>query len=165
MYILENVPETWRLRVSQDLEGGNLWWNAQQWEEGTCRVHLQYKDRASSEVMWLLCHSQKHWPKRTEGTKNGEKIEGKEIQLQSQIWIHLKGRLQGLTLLLMLWCSYREDPSMVALREAQQAVERSRCRYLHRTNGQKSGTTVFEVRKCWKRLRWKVTHRKISSLN
>jgi hypothetical protein len=31
-----------------------------------------------------------------------EEIEGKEVQRQAQIGIQLKGRLQGLTLLLML---------------------------------------------------------------
>ena len=45
-----------------------------------------------------------------------------------QITIHLKARLQGLTLILtpMLWCAYRQEPSMIALREVQQAAKRVR---------------------------------------
>jgi hypothetical protein len=71
--------------------------------------------------------------------------------------IHLKGRLQALTLLLMLHCAYREVPSMAAVQEAQKAAESLRCRYLHPTNGQKSGTPVVELGKGWKELRRRMT--------
>jgi hypothetical protein len=33
----------------------------------------------------------------------------------SKFEIQLKELFQGLTLLLMLWCTYRQDPSMAAL--------------------------------------------------
>ena len=33
--------------------------------------------------------------------------------------IYLNGRLQGLTLLLMLWCAYRQKPSTADLWETQ----------------------------------------------
>ena len=42
---------------------------------------------------------------------------------------------------------------MAALRETQQAVERVGCRYLHPTNGQKTGSAVVELGKGWKKLR------------
>ena len=46
---------------------------------------------------------------------------------------------------------------MAALQEAQQAVERVRCRYLNPTHGWKLEITVAEIGKDWKKLRRKVT--------
>jgi hypothetical protein len=46
---------------------------------------------------------------------------------------------------------------MAVLSEAQQASERVRYRYLHRTNGQNLVTTVVELGKSWKKLRRRVT--------
>jgi hypothetical protein len=57
----------------------------------------------------------------------------------------------------MLWYAYKQEPSMAALREAQQAAERVRCRYLHPYNGQKLVTPVVELEKSWKKLRRRVT--------
>jgi hypothetical protein len=37
-------------------------------------------------------------------------------------WDASHGRHQGLTLLLVLWCAYRQEPSMAALPEAPQAA-------------------------------------------
>jgi hypothetical protein len=42
---------------------------------------------------------------------------------------------------------------MAVSREAQQAAERVSYRYLHPTSGQKLGTSVDELGKCWKKLR------------
>ena len=64
---------------------------------------------------------------------------------------------QGLTLLLMLWCAYRQESSMAALQEAQQAAERARCRYLWPTSGQKLLTPGVELGKGWKKQRRKET--------
>jgi hypothetical protein len=47
--------------------------------------------------------------------------------------IYLMRGHQGLTLSLMLWCAYRQEPSMIALWEAQPAAEWDRGRYLHPT--------------------------------
>jgi hypothetical protein len=52
---------------------------------------------------------------------------------------------QGLTLLLMLWCAYKQAPIMTALQRAHQVAERVRCRYLYPINGQKPGTSVVEL--------------------
>jgi hypothetical protein len=52
--------------------------------------------------------------KRTAG-KDGEETEGKEIQCQAQFGMYLKGRIEGLMLLLMLWCAYRQEPIMAVL--------------------------------------------------
>jgi hypothetical protein len=54
--------------------------------------------------------------KRTSGTK----IEKKLRKRRSRDWLKLGSSskrclLQGLTLLLMLWCAYRQEPSMAAL--------------------------------------------------
>ena len=81
----------------------------------------------------------------------------KEVQWQAQIGIHLNGRLQDLTLLLMLRCAYRQEPSMAALQETQQAAERIRYRYVHPINGQKLLTPVVELGKSWKKLRRAIT--------
>jgi hypothetical protein len=48
------------------------------------------------------------------------------------------------------WCAYR--PSMAALREDQHAADQDRCRYLHSTNGLKSGVPMVELGKSWKKL-------------
>jgi len=42
-----------------ELKGRDLRLNAQWWGEGTCRIHLQQKDRVSSIGMGLPFHSQK----------------------------------------------------------------------------------------------------------
>jgi hypothetical protein len=52
--------------------------------------------------------------KRTVGTKM-EETDEEEVNLgQAQIMIYLKGRLHVLTLLLMMWYTYRQEPSMAA---------------------------------------------------
>jgi hypothetical protein len=51
----------------------------------------------------------------------------------AQIGIQLKGRSQGLTLLLRLWCAHKRGLIMTALWKIQQAAERVRCRYLYPT--------------------------------
>ena len=53
--------------------------------------------------------------------------------------------------------AYRQELGMDALREAQQAAERSRFRYLYPTNGRKVGTPMVELGKGWKKLRRRVT--------
>jgi hypothetical protein len=108
--------------------------------------------------MGLPSHSQKLWPGvvlvwENCRVKNGEETGGKEVQWLAQIGIHLKGRLQGLTLLLMLWCAYRQEPSMAVLWEAQQAAGWDRGRYSHPTNGQKRGPLWLNSGRGWIRLR------------
>ena len=75
---------------------------------------------------------------------NGEEPEEKR---EAQSGIQLKGRSQGLTLLLRLCSAHKKGPSMTALQKTQQAAERVRCRYLHPTNGQKQLTPVVELGK------------------
>jgi hypothetical protein len=63
---------------------------------------------------------------------NGEKPEGKKVQLQAQNGILLKGRHQG-----YYWgygALTKRGPSMTILQKIQQADERVRCRCLHPTN-------------------------------
>jgi hypothetical protein len=68
-----------------------------------------------------------------------------------------KRRLQGLTLLLMLWSAYRQEPNMAVLQETQHAADRDRCRYLHTTIRLKSRIPVVELEKGWKKLRRRMT--------
>jgi hypothetical protein len=51
---------------------------------------------------------------------------------------------QGLTLLLVLWCVYRQEPSMDVLWDAQQADDQDRSRYLHPTEVGKSCGLIRE---------------------
>jgi hypothetical protein len=96
---------------------------------------------------------------------NREDPEEKKVQQQAQSGIQLKGRSQGLTLLLRLWNAHKKGPSMKVLRKTQQAAERVRCRYLHPTNAQKRLLPVVELGKSWKKLRRRGPCRKTSSLN
>jgi hypothetical protein len=48
---------------------------------------------------------------------NGEKPEEKKVQGQAQSEIQLKGRYQGLTLLLRLWSTHEKGPIMTALQK------------------------------------------------
>ena len=92
--------------------------------------------------MGLSSHSQKSDPRivtveKNSRDKNGEKTEGKKVQWPAQIGNHLKDSLQDLTLFLILWCTYRQEPSLYALWEYLQAADWDRSRYLHLTNGLK----------------------------
>jgi hypothetical protein len=74
---------------------------------------------------------------------NGKEPEEKKVQQQAQSGIQLKGRSQGLTLLLMLWRAHKKGPSITALWKTQLAAERVRCQYLHPTNGKKQLTLLL----------------------
>ena len=95
------------------LKGRDLWWNALQWGEETCRAHLQQKDRVSSEergcypTVKTLTHYCSFWKNCRD--ENGEEPEEKKVQQQAQIGIQLKGRPQGLTLLLSQWSTHKGD--------------------------------------------------------
>jgi hypothetical protein len=78
---------------------------------------------------------------------NGEEPEEKKVQLQAQSGVQLKGRSQGLSLLLRLCNTQKKGSIMTALQKTQQEAERFRCRYLHPTNGQKQLTLVVELGK------------------
>jgi hypothetical protein len=69
----------------------------------TCRAHLQQKvrDRVVIQQSKTLTHNYSC-------LKNGEEPEKKEVQQQGQSGIQLKGRPQGLTLLLRLWSSNKK---------------------------------------------------------
>jgi hypothetical protein len=78
---------------------------------------------------------------------NGEELEEKKVQPQVQSGIQLKGRSQGLTLLLRLWSIHQKRSIMNALWKTQQTAARVRCRYLYPTNEQKLLTPVAELGK------------------
>ena len=59
------------------------------------------------------------------------------VQWSAQLGIQLKGKLQGLTLLLMLWCAHKKGSTMTAFWKTQQVDERANCRHLQPKNQQK----------------------------
>ena len=76
--------------------------------------------QASSGVMELKSYTQNLWSRnvpvwRISRDKTGEEHERKEAHGQAQIRIHIKGRQRAVTLLLILWCAYRQEPGMAAL--------------------------------------------------
>ena len=81
------------------------------------------------------------------GDKNGEEPKEKEVQWQANIGIQLKGKPQGLTLLLRLWCAYKKGPSMTSLWKTPKTAERVRCRYLYPNNGFKLLTLCDWIKK------------------
>jgi hypothetical protein len=93
----------------------------------------------------LVCFSPPHPPKKNYKDGNIEEPEEKKVQQQAQSGMQLKGRSQGLTLLLRLWSTHKKGPIMTVPQKTQQAAERVRCRYLHPTNGQKQLTPVVEL--------------------
>jgi hypothetical protein len=63
------------------------------------------------------------WPKIVPVWKNyrdgnGEEPEEKKVQWQAQSGIQLKGRSQGLALLLRLWSAHKKGPIMTALQKS-----------------------------------------------
>jgi hypothetical protein len=59
-FMYQNVPESQEMRNSQDSKEGVLDEIPNGgWVQGTCKVHLQWKDRASSGGMRLPSHCPK----------------------------------------------------------------------------------------------------------
>jgi hypothetical protein len=74
-------------------------------------------------------------------------IPASPTQQQAQRGIQLKGRSQGLTILLRLWSTHKKGSIMTALQKMQPPAERDICRFLHPTNEQKQLTPVVELGK------------------
>jgi hypothetical protein len=125
----------------------DLRWNDQQSELIEPTSSRKTGDQVRDEVatpqsqLWLIIVPV--WKNYRDG--NGEEPEEKKVQRQAQSEIQLKGRSQGLTLLLRLWRVHKKGPSMTTLWKTQQAAERVRCRCLHPTNRQKQLTPVVEL--------------------
>jgi hypothetical protein len=56
---------------------------------------------------------------------NGEEPEEKKAQQQTQSGIRLKGRFQGLTLLLRLWGIHKKGPILTALERLNNQLKQS----------------------------------------
>ena len=147
--------------ILSGLKGFDLKWNAQKWREGTCWVHLQKKDRASSRGLGLSSHSKNL-------SQNCSCL--KELQRQkwrrtwgkggSSDWPKLEPISRGDSKAWhYYWCyGVLTDKSLAWLsskRPNKQLTETSK--YLHSTNGLKSGIPVVELRKGWKKLRRRST--------
>jgi hypothetical protein len=91
--------------------------------------------------------------------------EEKKVQRQAQSGTQLKGRSQGLILLLRLWSAHKKGASMTTLQKTQQAAERVRCRSFHPTDGQKLLTPVVELGKAERSWGGALPCRRTSSLN
>jgi hypothetical protein len=132
-------------------------------EPTTCRQagHQVTDGVAIPQSFWPIIASV--WKNHRDG--NGEESEEKKVKRQAQSRIQLKGRSQGLTLLLRLWNAHKKWSIMTALRKTQQAAERDRCSYLHIINGQKQLTPVIELGKAERSQGVGRSCRRISSLN
>jgi hypothetical protein len=141
----------WEVRDSQDSKGGTLdeMPNSRESEfiEPTSNRKIGHQLKDGVDIL----HSHL-WPVIVPVGKNyrdgkGEEPEEKKVRWQAQSGIQLKGRSQGLTLLLRLWSTHKKEPFINALWMTQWAAERVRCRYLHLTTGQKQLTPVVELGK------------------
>jgi hypothetical protein len=109
---LYNVLETWEVRDSEDWNGGTLdeMPNSAERElvESTSsrKTGYQVEGWGCHPTVNILTHIISVWKNWRD--KSGEETEGKAVQRQAQTRIHLKGKLQCLTVLLMLWCTYRQ---------------------------------------------------------
>jgi hypothetical protein len=165
---LQNAPESWKVRVSQDSKGGILdeMPDSRKREliepTSSRKIGHQVRDGVSIPQSHLQPIIVPLWKNYRDG--NGEKSEEKKVQWQALSGIQVKGGSQGLTLLLRLWSSHKKGSIMTALWKIQQAAEKVRCRYLHPTNGQKQLTPIVEFGKAernWEE--WSC--RRTSSLN
>jgi hypothetical protein len=103
------------------------------------------RDRAATSPSKLWSIIVPVWKNCKDG--NGDEPKKKKVQGQVQSWTHLKGRPQGLTLLLRLWSAYKKGPIMTALQKTQQEAERVICRYLYPAYIHKLLTPVVELGK------------------
>ena len=106
-------------------------------KEWACSPKVKDKN---SDPEWFLSE-------RTEETKIEKSLRKRRSSDRPKLGF--RERPQGLTLLLILWCGYKQGPIMTV----QQVTERVRGSYLHPTNGQKVLTPVTELWKSWKMLR------------
>lgn len=89
-----------------------------------CNSQHTHFPTVSQNVIELPSHSQKLLPRilpvwKNCKNKNGEESEEKKVLWHSQIKIQLSGWHQDLTLLLMLWYAYKQEPIMTALWKVQ----------------------------------------------
>ena len=75
-----------------------------------------------------------------------------QLNLESILW---RGH-QDVTLLLMLWCAYKQEPGMAFLWEALPAADWEG-RYLYPTIGLKLGALMIELGEGLKKLKGKAT--------
>jgi hypothetical protein len=148
-------PEIWEVIDSKDSKGGTLYEipdsrEKEPIEPTSCmKSGQEVRDGVSIPQSQLWAIFVPVWKNYTD--RNGEEPEEEKLYWQGQSGIQLKGRSQGLTLLLRLWSTHKKGPSMTALRKTQETAERVRCKYLHPTNGQKLLTPVVELGKSWKK--------------
>jgi hypothetical protein len=144
----QNAPETWEVRDFQESKGGTLDEIPNNRERKLVEPTTHRKTRHQVMDGVAILQSQL-WPIIVPVWKNyrngnWEEPEEKKVQWQPQSGIHLKGRFQGLTLLLRLWSAHKKGSIMTAIQKTQQAAERIICRYLHPTNGPKQLTPVVD---------------------
>jgi hypothetical protein len=112
------------------------------WRDGVLRkTNKQTNNNNNNKTKTKTSDPDLFLSKRTAGTK----MEKSLMERMSSDRLKLGSISRGgskLTLLLMLWCSHKKGLIITALKKAQQAAGRVRCRYLHPINGQKLLTPV-----------------------
>ena len=149
---LQNPPETFEGRDSQDSKGGTL-------DERPDTRKREFIEPTSS---WKTGHQMGEgisipqsklspiivpvWKNCKDG--NGEEPEEGRVQQQAQSGNQLDAPIElGLTLLLRLWSIHKMGPSMTELQETEQVAEIMGCGWLYPTNGQKLLTPLVELEK------------------
>jgi hypothetical protein len=97
--------------------------------------------------------------------QNGTETEGKAMQWPAQIAIHPIGSLQTLTLLLMLCCTCRWEPSMAVLWQTLTGANCNWCRYLCPRISLRLGTLMEVLEEGVKEPERMTTCKKINNAN
>jgi hypothetical protein len=85
-------------------------------------VYIYIKNNSLS-VLWKVRESQDRNGGTLDEMPNSWERKLIESASSRKVGHQVKGRFQDLTLLLMLWCAYRQKPSMAVHQEVQQATD------------------------------------------
>jgi hypothetical protein len=131
-----------RCERSSGLKGKDLRWSVLYWEREL--VESTSNRKTGHQVEGWDCHPtvknsdpELFLSEGTAGSKLEKSLRKRRSSDKPKLGSSSREDPQNLTLLLMVWCAYKQRPIMTVLWNAQQAAERERCRYLYPTNGQK----------------------------
>jgi hypothetical protein len=140
------VPETWKVRESQDSKRGTL---DEMPYTGECELLKSISSRKTGYQVrnGLIIPQSKLWPivvNIWKYCRDGNGYWGKKGLATVPKWNPAQGEDLRPNLL-RLWSAHKNGSIMTALWKTQQAAERVRCIYLHPTIGQKLLTPVVEL--------------------
>jgi hypothetical protein len=158
--------ETWEVTDSQDSKGGTL----DEIPESRERELIEPTSSRKTEHQardWIPILQLHLWPIIVPIWKNyrdgkGWKPEEKKVQKQAQSGIQLKGRTQGLTLLLRLWSTHQKGSIMTAPWKTQKAAESDA--YICIQPMDRSSWSLLLNRGGWKKLRRRAVPQKDQQL-